>query len=97
SATLAPAAGGAPLPLPLAQTGQWRWETALEQLPSGWYQLAVTSQQEGATVSATRWIQLGTPPAAREIGGQPPLESLLQRVAQGTGGVYQAPDQAFLP
>jgi len=96
-ATLTPAAGGTPVPLSLVQTGPWRWQAALEQLPSGWYQVALTSQQEGLTVTAVRWVQVGTPPSAKELGGQPPLDSVLQRIAQATSGVYQAPDHAFVP
>ena len=94
------------MPLSLIQTGPWRWQASLEQVPSGWYQLLVeassAAQPAPATngqtrAVATRWIRIGTPPADRELPGQPPYEPLLRQVAQATSGMYDMPDQAFLP
>jgi len=86
------------IPLALAQTGAWRWQAALDHVPSGWYQLVLESRQPGAgPVFAKRWVQVGTPPSAAELPGQPPQESLLRRIADATQGAYQAPDAAFIP
>ncbi|MBI3083514.1 MAG: VWA domain-containing protein [Candidatus Omnitrophica bacterium] len=35
--------GAAAIPLSLVQTGNWRWQASLEQVPSGWYQLVLES------------------------------------------------------
>ncbi|MDP3722877.1 MAG: VWA domain-containing protein [Candidatus Omnitrophota bacterium] len=108
-AQLIDAAGASARPLSLVQTGAWRWESSLEQLPSGWYRLLLQShppspgadQLEAAAstapVIATRWVQVGTPPVASEVTGQPPREALLRQLAQVTSGAYEAPDRAFLP
>ena len=39
--TLVAAEGGLEIPVSLAQTGTWRWQASLEQIPSGWYQLSL--------------------------------------------------------
>ena len=90
-------AGGERVPLSLVQMGQWRWEASLDQVPSGWYQLALESHEGAASVFAKRWVQIGTPPASGETVGLPPQESLLRQIAQSTGGAYDVPDGAFLP
>jgi len=125
--TLVAAEGGLEVPVSLVQTGTWRWQASLEQIPSGWYQLALEAhlpdppdsggRAGGAgppasavpaapaagpsdpreTIFAKRWVQLGTPPASQELAGQPPLESLLRRLARATGGAYDVPDAALLP
>lgn len=103
------AQGASARPLSLVQTGTWRWESSLDQLPSGWYRLMLQSHQpapdhgqpEGSTstapIFATRWVQVGTPPVSSEMTGQPPREALLRQLAQMTSGAYDAPDRAFLP
>ncbi len=45
------------IPLSLVQTGTWRWEAPLEQLPGGWYQLALEAHppiQNQAGAGATQ-------------------------------------------
>ncbi len=84
-------------PLSLIQTGTWRWEAPLEQVPSGWHQLTVKSQQGTGTTFAKRWVMIGTPPATVETSGQPPREPLLRQMAQATAGAYGVPDRAFVP
>ena len=96
-AELIAANGSALRPLSLIQTGTWRWEAPLEQVPSGWHQLAVKSQQGTGTTFAKRWVQIGTPPATAEVSGQPPRETLLRQMAQATAGAYAMPDRAFVP
>lgn len=92
---------GAEIPVSLVQTGRWRWQASLEQVPSGWYQLALEAKAPGAetggAIFANRWIQLGTPAAAQELPGQPPLEPLLRQLARGTAGAYEMPDAALTP
>ena len=46
---------------------------------------------------AKRWVQVGTPPAIKEMPGQPPQESLLRDIARATSGSYDAPDRALVP
>lgn len=100
--------GSEPLALSLVPTGARRWQASLEQVPSGWYQLALTGgvpvQDGSAEVSAAappvftgRWIQVGSPPASAELAGQPPDESMLRQIAQSTSGRYGVPDMAFVP
>ena len=84
-------------PLSLVQTGQWRWEASLEQVPSGWHELTLESKEGEHSVYATRWIQVGTPPVLEERPGQPPRTTWLRQVAQATDGAYAMPDQAFVP
>ncbi len=91
---------GASFPLSLVQTGAWRWQASLEQVPSGWYQVALEStppDPDHGPLFARRWVQLGTPPAAQELPGQPPREPLLRQLARATSGAYDAPDRALLP
>ena len=101
------------LPLSLVQTGPWRWHASLEQVASGWYQLAlesfnlITSQGSASAAGgseardvpqfAKRWIQIGSPPSAQELSGQPPNQALLRRIAGVTSGTYNMPDRAFVP
>jgi Mg-chelatase subunit ChlD len=56
-----PADASGAIPLSLIQTGTWRWQAALEQVPSGWYQLALEAFQADA------------PGPEREATGQPAL------------------------
>ena len=44
---LVAADGAAQRPISLVQTGTWRWETPLDDVPSGWYQLTVESRIPG--------------------------------------------------
>ncbi len=84
--------------LSFVQTGRWRWHASLEQVPSGWYQLALESEgEDGGPMFARRWVQVGTPPATEEVTGQLPREGLLRQVAHATGGATASPDLAFLP
>ena len=86
------------LPVSFVQTGTWRWETPLEHLPGGWYQLALEDDRLGRQpVFAKRWVQVGSPPTSQEIAGQPPHEALLRQIARSTSGVYDVPDRALLP
>jgi len=96
------------IPLSLIPTGSRRWQASLEQVPSGWYQLALkgtvppeagTAEADAGTppLFAGRWIQVGTPPASAELTGQPPDEPLLRQIAQMTAGRYGVPDHAFVP
>ncbi len=99
---LVAAEGSGRIPLSLIETGQWRWHAALDQAPSGWYQLVVESRAPGGgaaapPVFAKRWIQLGIPPASKGLTGQPPREALLQQLARATAGAYDTPDLALLP
>ena len=41
---LVSADGNTTIPLALIQTGSWRWHASLEQVPSGWYQLALEAK-----------------------------------------------------
>ncbi|MBI4003738.1 MAG: VWA domain-containing protein [Candidatus Omnitrophica bacterium] len=84
------------IPLSLIPTGSRRWQASLEQVPSGWYQLAL-ADAEAPPLFAGRWIQVGTPPASAELTGQPPDEPMLRQIAQMTAGRYGVPDLAFLP
>ncbi|MBI4342773.1 MAG: VWA domain-containing protein [Candidatus Omnitrophica bacterium] len=86
-----------PIPLSFVQTGAWRWDASLAQVPSGWYQLALESRTAEGPVFAKRWVQIGTLPATREASGQPPREGLLRELARATSGAYDAPDRALLP
>ncbi len=98
--SLIAAEGGASLPLSLVQTGGWRWQASLEQVPSGWYQVALESsppEPAQGTLFARRWVQVGTPPASQELPGQPPREPLLRELARATSGAYDAPDRALVP
>ncbi|MBI2104822.1 MAG: VWA domain-containing protein [Candidatus Omnitrophica bacterium] len=98
--TLAAGEGGSSLPLSLVQTGAWRWQASLDQVPSGWYEVMLESSPADADhgpLLAKRWVQVGTPPAAQELPGQPPRESLLRQLARATGGAFDAPDRALLP
>ena len=97
SAQLIAPDGSMTLPVPLIQTGTWRWQASLEQVPSGWYQLSVRSHQGGVPVFAKRWVQIGTPPTSEERVGQPPREMLLRQIARSTAGSYDIPDRALLP
>ena len=109
---LVAASGEARYPVSLVQSGTWRWEAALDQVPGGWYQLTLESRGPAAqgaaqanhlsddaqaSVFATRWIQLGAPPTAGEVAGLPPDEAALQQVARATSGAYDMPDRAFFP
>jgi len=98
------------IPLPLVQTGTWRWQASLEQVPSGWYQVSLESKAmakpgaakpddaRDALVSARRWVRVGAPNLSTELpAGQPPDEELLRRVARATSGAYDVPDRAFVP
>ena len=95
--SLIPDGTGQPIPLSFVQTGPWRWQASLVQVPSGWYQLKMESVTDDGPVFATRWVQVGTPPAIRETPGQPPQEPLLREVARATSGAYDAPDRALVP
>jgi len=86
---------GAVTPLSLVQASPFRWRAAVGQLDPGWYQLLVESQ--ASTKFAKRWVQLGSTPEAAELGGVPPDELLLSRIAQVTGGYLNVPDRAFVP
>jgi len=98
---LVAADGTAQRPVSLVQSGTWRWEASLEQVPSGGYQLTLESRLPTGDVPsslfATRWIQIGTPPTSVELTGLPPDEALLQQVARATSGAYDMPDRAFIP
>jgi uncharacterized protein YegL len=112
-AQLAHPDGSSVIPLSLVQTGAWRWQAALDQVPSGWYELAVQSHpaggpdraapdsvhaaQEPSAMFTKRWVEIGAAPASNELSGQPPRELLLRQLAEATGGFYGAPDAAFLP
>jgi hypothetical protein len=103
-ASLVGSDGTSAIPLSLIQTGTWKWQASLEQVPSGWYQLTLESHPpdeassgEETTIFARRWLQVGTPPSSGEVTGQPPNEALLRQVAQATSGVYGVPDRAMLP
>jgi hypothetical protein len=104
-ASLVGAGGTSAIPLSLIQTGTWKWQAALDQVPSGWYQLSLESHPvgdapedgDGAAIFARRWVQVGTPPSSGEVTGQPPNEALLRQAAQATSGIYGVPDQALLP
>ncbi|MBI4341120.1 MAG: VWA domain-containing protein [Candidatus Omnitrophica bacterium] len=96
-AELLNAQGSQRTPLSLMQAGRWRWQAALEQVPSGWYQLVLESTQGQATVTAKRWVQVGTPPQGPELAGQPPHEALLRQIARATGGTYAMPNAALAP
>lgn len=111
--TLVSGDGGMTVPLPLVQTGPWRWHASLEEVPSGWYQLVLESRPNGVSgagepgvaqaaepglaMTAKRWIRIGTPPTAKEATGQPPREALLRQLARATAGAYDTPDLAFVP
>jgi hypothetical protein len=106
--TLVSDVSGLEVPMSLVQTGAWRWQASLEQVPSGWYQLALEAwpaasrtgdpagAPSGQPVFAKRWVQLGMPPASHEASGQPPFEPLLRQAARMTAGMYGAPDAALL-
>jgi hypothetical protein len=109
---LVAADGTAQRPVSLVQSGTWRWEASLEQVPSGWHQLTLESRVPAtldtaptgpsaddaqSSLFATRWIQLGTPPTSAEVTGLPPDDALLQQVARATSGIYDMPDRAFIP
>lgn len=83
--------------LSLMQTGTWRWQANVDQVPSGWYQLVIESRQGQAPVFAKRWVQIGTPPQGPEVTGQPPQEMVLRQIAQSTEGAYQSTEKAFVP
>lgn len=93
------------IPLSLIQAGPWRWQASLEQVPSGWHALILKSQVPdsakpgpGHSVMATRrWIRVGSPSSMEEVVGNPPQEKLLRHMAQATGGIFKAPDGAFVP
>jgi hypothetical protein len=40
---------GLEVPVSMVQTGTWRWQASLEQVPSGWYQLALEATAPPAT------------------------------------------------
>ena len=86
-------ATGEPLALPIIQSGPWRWEASLAQVPSGWHQVTIESG-EGF---AARWIQVGESVSPEEITGLSPHEEALRRIADATGCAYDEPEQAFLP
>jgi hypothetical protein len=91
-----PAGQGAETPrtLPVIQSGPWRWDASLAQVPSGWHQVTIESG-EGF---AARWIHVGEPVSAEEERtGLSPHEDALRRIAAETGCAYDEPEQAFLP
>jgi hypothetical protein len=99
-ATLMASGGSDQRPLSLVQMSPWRWEAPLEDLPSGWYRLALGSHAPGleqGPIFAKRWVQIGTPPVAREQPAQAPRETFLRHIAQMTGGTYGAADRAWVP
>jgi Mg-chelatase subunit ChlD len=107
-AELVASSGTQGIALSLIPTGAHRWQASLEQVPSGWYQLALkgavppeagtAEADDGAPpLFAGRWIQVGTPPAAAELTGQPADESMLRQIAQMTSGRYGVADLAFVP
>ena len=55
------------------------------------------STAEPSRIFAKRWIQVGTPPASREMTGQLPRDTVLRHIARSTAGVYEMPDAAFVP
>ncbi len=96
--SLIPASQENARPLSLIQSRAFRWEASLEGLPSGWYQLALSSHPEGEAPRFTkRWLQIGEPPQTREAPGQPAQAVWLRAAAEASGGWFAAPDAAFLP
>ncbi len=55
------------------------------------------SAAEPSRIFAKRWIRVGTPPASREMTGQPPRDTVLRHIARSTAGAYEMPDAAFVP
>jgi len=107
-AELISSSGTERIPLSLIPTRRRRWQASLEQVPSGWYQLALkgtvspeagTAQADAGAppVFAGRWIQVGSPPSSAELAGQPPDEPMLRRIAEVTSGRYGVADLAFVP
>ena len=66
-------------------------------MAGGWYRLVLESRNGSSTTLAKRWVQIGQSSHEPERRNPPPEERLVRRVAQATGGVFDAPDRAFLP
>jgi len=95
---------GTTIPLALVQVSPFRWKALVDRVASGWYQVVVESRrpdeavgESSAPVFAKRWVQIGSPSRGPEVVHVAPDEALLRRLAHATGGVYGAPDRAFLP
>ena len=103
SAELWPSDDAAPIPLAMVQHSAVRWEAAVDHVPDGWYQVVVRATPAGSSpsarpvIAARRWVRIGRPAPEPERSHLPPDEALLRRLAEATGGVYDAADAAFLP
>ena len=95
--TLTSADGTRTSPVSFVQTGRWRWQASVESAGSGWFELALDSGHDEPAGFTTRWIEIGTAPAAQELPGQLPREARLRQLAMASTAAFDAPDLAFVP